>query len=66
MFPVKMMMYITKGIYYPKKIYAGIIHWGGRGHWVVYYRSPQNFIIMFLELWGLFKILIGGFIKLRV
>ena len=48
MFPVKMMMYITKGIYYPKKIYAGIIHWGGRGHWAVYYTSPESFITMLL------------------
>ena len=43
---------------------------GGRGHWTVYYTSPQSFMIMFsysltLQLWEL-SILIVRFIKLSV
>ena len=46
---------------------------GGRGHWTVYYPSPQSFIITFsysfaYKLWGLFfyKILISWVIKCSV
>ena len=44
---------------------------GGRGHWSVYYTSPQSFIIkvsysLAYQLWGLKRILIGWFIELSV
>ena len=43
----------------------------GRGHWAVYYTSPQSFIITFLIRWlknfgDFYLILIGWFIKLSV
>ena len=47
---------------------------GGRGQWVVYYTSPQSFMIVFSysiaqQLWGLllkFDWLVGWFIKFSV
>ena len=44
---------------------------GGRGHWEVYYTSPQSFIITFLtrlfnNFWDFYRIMICWFIKLSV
>ena len=39
---------------------------GGRGHWAVYYPSPQSFIITFPYLLEYYFILIGWLFKLSI
>ena len=35
----------------PAEMYVSGMVQGGRGHWTVYYTSPQSFIIAFLIRW---------------